>query len=164
MTDPVASLLLTTYKTQFGLHVGLTRVSDRSGGVSRQFPAVVSDASPGRRDLMMVLGLALALGITLGLLTNVTIPATLLTYLGVAVLAAIDSCLGGVRASLEETFDDKMFISGFITNTLMAAFIVFVGDRIGVRELYLAAVVAFGIRLFDNLGTTRRLLFSRWGW
>ena len=112
----------------------------------------------------MVLVLALALGVTLGLLTNITIPASSLTYLGVAVLAAIDSCLGGVRASLEQTFDDKVFVSGFITNTLMAAFIVFVGDRIGVSELYLAAVVAFGIRLFENLGVVRRLLFSRWGW
>jgi len=112
----------------------------------------------------MVLGLALALGIALGLLTDIAIPAPLITYLGVSVLAAIDSCFGGIRASLERTFDDKVFVSGFITNTLMAAFIVFVGDRIGVRELYLAAVVAFGIRLFDNLGTVRRLLFSRWGW
>lgn len=113
---------------------------------------------------MTVLGLAFVLGITLGLLTDIAIPAALITYLGVSVLAAIDSCLGGVRASLERTFDDKVFISGFITNTLMAAFIVFVGDRIGVRELYLAAVVAFGIRLFENLGAVRRLMFSRWGW
>lgn len=113
---------------------------------------------------MMMLVLALALGVTLGLLTNIAIPVSVLTYLGVAVLAAIDACLGGVRASLEHTFDDKEFVSGFITNTLMAAFIVFVGDRIGVPELYLAAVVAFGIRLFENLGPVRRLLFSRWGW
>ena len=113
---------------------------------------------------MFVLVLALALGIALGLLTNVSIPAALLTYLGVAVLAAMDACLGGVKAALEQTFDDKAFVSGFITNTLMAAFIVFVGDRIGVRELYLAAVVAFGVRLFDNLATVRNLLFHRWGW
>lgn len=113
---------------------------------------------------MMVLVLALALGVTLGLLTKLSVPVALLTYLGVAVLAALDSCLGGVRASLEQSFDDRTFLSGFVTNTLMAAFIVFVGDRIGVRELYLAAVVAFGVRMFDNLGTIRQLLFKRWGW
>ncbi len=113
---------------------------------------------------MLMLFLALALGITLGLLMNISVPVFLLTYLGVAVLAAIDACLGGIKAALEETFDDKAFVSGFITNTLMAAFIVFVGDRIGVRELYLAAVVAFGVRVFDNLGTVRTLLFRRWGW
>jgi small basic protein len=113
---------------------------------------------------MLVLALALALGVALGLLTDISVPPSVLTYLGVAVLAAIDSCLGGVRAALEETFDDKVFVFGFLTNTLLAAFIVFIGDRIGVRELYLAAVVAFGIRLFDNLGIVRRLFFARWGW
>lgn len=113
---------------------------------------------------MLVLALALALGVTLGLLTNVSVPVAWLTYLGVAVLAALDACFGGVKASLEGSFDDKVFVSGFVTNALMAAFIVFVGDRIGVRELYLAAVVAFGMRIFGNLGDVRRLLFSRWGW
>lgn len=113
---------------------------------------------------MLALVLALALGVAVGLLTNVSVPAAWLTYLGVAVLAAIDACLGGIKASLERTFDDKVFVSGFLTNTLMAAFIVFVGDRVGVRELYLAAVVAFGLRIFENLGTVRRLLFQRWGW
>lgn len=113
---------------------------------------------------MLLLALALLLGIAVGLFTNVSVPVWMLTYLGVAVLAAIDACLGGVKASLEQTFDDHIFVSGFLTNTLMAGFIVFVGDRIGVRELYLAPVVAFGLRVFDNLGTVRRLLFRRWGW
>lgn len=112
----------------------------------------------------MVLLLALALGMTLGLLTNLSVPVALLTYLGVAVLAALDSCLGGVRASLERSFDDRAFVTGFLTNTLMAALIVFIGERIGVRELYLAAVVAFGVRMFDNLGAVRRLILERLGW
>jgi small basic protein len=113
---------------------------------------------------MMVLALALALGVAVGLLTDVAIPALYLTYLGVAVLAGIDACLGGVKASLEGTFDDRQFLFGFIANVLMAAFIVFVGDRIGVRELYLAAVVAFGVRMFGNLATVRQLVFKRRGW
>ncbi len=113
---------------------------------------------------MLVLVLALALGVTLGLLMNISVPVGLLTYVGVIVLAAIDSCLGGVKAALEHSFNDKEFISGFLTNTLMAAFIVFIGDRIGVEELYLAAVVAFGLRIFDNLGTVRQLVFKRQGW
>ncbi len=113
---------------------------------------------------MIVLLMALALGVALGLLVEVAIPAAYLTYLGVAILAALDSCLGGVRASLEETFDDRIFVVGFVVNTLMAAFIVFVGDRIGVHELYLAAVVAFGVRVFSNLGAIRHLSFKKRGW
>ena len=113
---------------------------------------------------MLALVLALALGIALGLLMNISVPIGMLTYVGVIVLAAIDSSLGGVKAALEQSFDDKAFIAGFLTNTLMAAFIVFVGDRIGVQELYLAAVVAFGMRIFDNLGSVRVLIFKRRGW
>jgi len=103
-------------------------------------------------------------GVALGLVVNVSIPPNLLTYLGVAVLAAMDSSLGGIKASLEETFEDKAFILGFVTNVLLAGLIVFLGERIGVRELYLAAVVAFGVRLFDNLGAVRHLMFLRKGW
>jgi small basic protein len=113
---------------------------------------------------VFVLILALAVGVLAGLLLRIGVPVALLTYLGVAVLAALDSCLGGVRAALERTFSDRVFVFGFITNTLMAAFIVFVGERIGVRELYLAAVVAFGVRLFNNLGIVRRLMFQRRNW
>lgn len=113
---------------------------------------------------MSILALALVVGVAVGLLTNIAIPAAYLTYLGVAVLAGIDACLGGVKASLEGTFDDRQFLFGFLGNVLMAAFIVFVGDRIGVRELYLAAVVAFGVRAFGNLGTVRQLVFKRRGW
>ena len=37
-------------------------------------------------------------------------------------------------------------------------------QELGVQELYLAAVVAFGLRIFDNLGSVRVLLFKRQGW
>lgn len=113
---------------------------------------------------MLVLVLALALGIALGLLTRIGVPVGWLPYVGVVVLAALDSAIGGVKNALERTFDDRAFLFGFITNTLMAGFIVLLGDRIGVRELYLAAVVAFGVRMFDNLGTVRKLFFERRGW
>jgi small basic protein len=113
---------------------------------------------------MLVLVLALALGVTLGLLTDIGVPPSMLTYAGVAVLAALVSCISGVRSSLEETFTDRAFVFGFITNTLMAGFIVFIGDRIGVKELYLAAVVAFGVRVFDNLGVVRSTMYRRRGW
>lgn len=46
----------------------------------------------------------------------------------------------------------------------MAALIVYIGDRIGVSELYLAAVVAFGVRLFNNLAIIRRIFFQKKRW
>jgi small basic protein len=113
---------------------------------------------------VIILVIALAIGVLIGLVTNVAVPQEVLTYLGVAVLAALDSCFGGVRASLEGDFDDRVFLVGFVANTLVAALIVFLGDSIGVPELYLAAVVAFGVRLFNNLGAIRHLALKKVGW
>lgn len=113
---------------------------------------------------MFLLALALAVGIGFGLLTNVTVPALLLNYLAVMVLAALDACLGGVRAGLEHTFSDRRFIGGFIFNLVMAAFIVFLGDSVGLRELYLAAAIPFVIRMSANLAVIRDLVFERRGW
>jgi small basic protein len=63
--------------------------------------------------------------------------------------------LGAARAHLEGQYDNKVFISGFCVNALLAGVLTFVGDRLGV-EIYYAAIVAFGVRLFDNLAIIRR--------
>lgn len=105
----------------------------------------------------------LVAGVLLGLYLKIPIPADMVKYLGISVLAALDSAVGGLRASLEHKFNDKLFITGFFSNMLMAAFIVFMGDRLGV-DLYLAAVVAFGVRLFQNLALVRRFYFQQRHW
>jgi small basic protein len=46
-------------------------------------------------------------------------------------------------------------MTGLLANALLAGLLTFIGDRLGV-ELYLAAIVAFGVRLFDNLARIRR--------
>jgi small basic protein len=101
----------------------------------------------------------LFLGILGGYLIRYDVPPEYARYLSVAVLAALDSTLGGVRALLERTFNDRLFITGFLSNTILAAVITFFGDRLGVN-LYLAAVIAFGVRLFQNLAIIRRLVFK----
>lgn len=83
------------------------------------------------------------------------IPPIVARYLAVSLLAGIDTALGGLRASLEHQFDTAIFVSGFIGNAILAAGMVYVGDVLGI-ELYLAAVVALGIRVFNNLGAIRR--------
>lgn len=103
---------------------------------------------------------ALLLGIVIGLNVPLPIPQIYGKYLGIAILAAMDSVFGGIRAGMEESFDNAIFLSGFIGNTLLAAGLVFIGDRLGV-ELYTAAVVAFGVRLFQNLAVIRRRLIKK---
>ena len=103
---------------------------------------------------------ALLLGLALGFITKASVPAHLAPYTAVALLAAFDSVLGGFRAALDGVFDDVIFVSGLLSNALLAALLAFVGDRIGIN-LYLAALVAFGVRIFQNLAILRRILLTR---
>lgn len=101
--------------------------------------------------------IGLLIGVIAGYLTGIQVPPEYARYLSIAVLAALDSSLGGVRALLERTFDDRLFMTGFVFNTVLAALITFLGDRLGVN-LYLAAIIAFGVRLFQNAAIIRRLI------
>jgi small basic protein len=102
----------------------------------------------------------LAVGIVVGVFAPVSIPHSLAKYTAVAILAALDTGLGGIRAGLENRFDLAAFISGFTFNSLLAAALTYLGDMLGI-DLYLAAVVVFGVRLFDNLAIVRRLVMNR---
>jgi small basic protein len=104
--------------------------------------------------------LGLILGLAMGYVSPFDIPLGYAKYLSVGVLAALDSVLGGIRASQEENFDMQVFLTGFFTNMLLAAILAYIGDRIGM-DLYLAAVVVFGTRLFQNLAVIRRHLMKK---
>lgn len=104
--------------------------------------------------------LGLILGLAIGWFSPFTVPVEYSKYLSVAILAALDSVLGGLRAAQEEHFDSTVFLTGFFTNILLAGLLAYIGDRIGV-DLYLAAVVAFGVRLFNNLAIIRRHLLRK---
>ncbi|MDI6812947.1 MAG: small basic family protein [Desulfitobacteriaceae bacterium] len=99
--------------------------------------------------------LGLILGLAIGYVSPFSVPINYAKYLSVAILAALDSVLGGIRAAQEDHFDSTVFLTGFFSNILLAGILAYVGDRIGV-DLYLAAVVAFGVRLFQNLAIIRR--------
>jgi len=92
-------------------------------------------------------------------LSHITVPLSYAPYLSVAILAALDSIMGGVRAGLEKKFNNSVFLSGFFVNSLAAALLAWIGDLLGVA-LYLAAVVAFGVRIFQNLSLIRRILLQ----
>lgn len=106
---------------------------------------------------MVVAILGVAVGLYLGFKLPVTFPPVYARYLSIAVLATLDSAFGGIRASLQNRFDNTIFVTGFFSNAILAAGFTYLGDRIGV-ELYNAAVFALGFRIFQNLGLTRFLL------
>ncbi|UTR10966.1 small basic family protein [Evansella sp. LMS18] len=105
--------------------------------------------------------MGLLIGILLGLFTEFRVPDQYSSYLSIAVLAALDTLIGGIRAHLEDVFEDKVFLTGFFTNILLAAGLAFLGVHLGV-DLYLAAVFAFGVRLFHNIALIRRILLNKW--
>ena len=110
-------------------------------------------------------GVALALaGLAVGALVGLNVPMVLpqayAQYLGLGVLAALDSVFGGIRAALENHYDNNIFVTGFFSNILLAAGLAYLGTKLGV-PLSTAAVVAFGVRLFQNLAIIRRHLLKK---
>jgi small basic protein len=106
--------------------------------------------------------LGLILGFVLGYVFPVIIPVAYAKLFSVALLASLDSVFGGLRAAINGNFDNTVFISGFFTNALLAAFLVFVGDRLGI-DLYYVALLTFGFRIFKNLAILRRHLLKKHG-
>ncbi len=104
--------------------------------------------------------LGLLIGLLIGTVLNIPIPGVWAKYLSIAVLAALDSAFGGIKSIFEEKFNATILLTGFFTNALMAALLAYLGDQLGV-DLYLAAVFAFGVRLFQNLAIIRRELLDK---
>ncbi|MEN6415211.1 MAG: small basic family protein [Armatimonadota bacterium] len=97
-------------------------------------------------------------GLALGFLVYwlpIRVPSDYAAYLSLATLAGLDSIFGGIRAGIEGKFHDDIFISGFVVNTILAAMLAYLGDQIGL-DLFLAAVVVLGWRVFLNLSLIRR--------
>lgn len=108
----------------------------------------------------MIAALGLLLGIVLGVFLNPDVPAGLEPYLPIAVVAALDAVFGALRAYLDGIFDDKVFVVSFISNVVVAAGIVFLGDQLGVGgQLSTGVVVVLGIRIFSNVAAIRRHIF-----
>ncbi|HHW49677.1 MAG TPA: small basic family protein [Clostridiaceae bacterium] len=105
--------------------------------------------------------LGLIIGILIGVFfIPVNIPQQYSNYVAVAILAALDSVFGGIAASLQGNFEMKVFLSGFFGNAALAAGLAYIGDQLGI-QIYLAAIFAFGNRLFLNFATIRRIILNK---
>ena len=108
----------------------------------------------------MIAALGLLLGVVLGLWLQPSVPPALVPYLPIAVVAALDAVFGGLRALLDGIFDDKVFVVSFLSNVVIAAAIVFLGDKLGVGgQLSTGVIVVLGIRIFSNVAAIRRHVF-----
>lgn len=110
--------------------------------------------------MMPVLGLIV--GILIGMfLIPVSIPPQYSNYVAVAILAALDSVFGAISATMQGKFNMTIFLSGFFGNALLAAILAYIGDQLGI-QIYLAAIFAFGNRLFLNFAIIRRCILNKY--
>ena len=109
--------------------------------------------------MLWILG-GLALGVVIGYYIPFTYPMDYSLYMSVAILAALDSIFGAVKSTFEGIYDNLIFLTGFIGNSLLAILLTYIGDRLGI-PLYYVAILVFGSRLFDNLSIIRRHIILR---
>lgn len=112
----------------------------------------------GGNTMIAVIGLLI--GVVVGLTWQINIPDKFSPYISVAILACLDSVFGALRAALSKNFRADIFISGFFGNAVLAALLAYLGDKLSV-PIYLAAVIVFGGRIFDNFAITRRLMLEK---
>ena len=103
----------------------------------------------------------LVLGIVVGLILEPTVPAWFEPYLPVAIIAALDAVVGAVRALFDGVFRDRVFVISFLSNVVVAAVIVWIGDLLGVgSQMSTGVVVVLTMRIFSNAAAIRRHLFK----
>ena len=99
------------------------------------------------------------IGVAFALAKNVHYYGASAHYMAVACLAGLDTVLGGIRSGYERKFQNDVFITGFITNTIIAFAIAMLGDRIGI-DLFVVVALVMGMRIFNNLSLIRRYLLQ----
>lgn len=109
---------------------------------------------------MIIAILGMLLGIFIGFILPFSFTTAYSLYVSIAILASVDSVFGAIRSSMQDQFEPVIFITGFVSNAILAAALAYIGDHLGV-PLYYAAIFAFGVRLFNNLAIIRRILIER---
>lgn len=104
--------------------------------------------------------IGLALGLIVGFGMPITLPQEYTKLLSVALMAVFDSVLGGLRAAKQGHYDNKIFISGFFVNALLAMLFCYAGEMLGI-DLYFVGILVFGMRIFQNIAIIRRLYLGK---
>lgn len=108
----------------------------------------------------MIIFIGLIIGTIVGLFWNIDIPVKFSPYISVAIFACLDSVFGAIKATIDKKFRADVFISGFFGNAVLAAALTYLGDKLGM-PIYLAAIIVFGERIFNNFASVRRLLLEK---
>ena len=108
--------------------------------------------------------IAIVIGCILGAVIGIyapMVPYTYSGYLAIAIIAALDSVFGGIAATLNKNFNLKIFVTGFFGNAILSILLTYLGQKLNV-DIYLAAIVVFVGRMFNNLAIIRRYYLNVW--
>ena len=108
--------------------------------------------------------LAICIGCILGAIIGINlpiIPYTYSSYLAISIVAALDSVLGGILATLKGNFDFKTFVTGFFENAILSILLTYLGEKLNV-DIYIGAIVVFVWRMFNNLTMIRIHYVEKW--
>lgn len=108
--------------------------------------------------------ISIVIGCIIGALIGMNSPVisyTYSSYLSIAIVAALDTVFGGIASIVKGNFDLKIFLSGFFGNSILAIALTYLGEKLNV-DIYLAAIVVFVGRMFNNLGIIRRYYIDKW--
>ena len=108
----------------------------------------------------MLVVVSVVIGALLAFAIDWYIPVSLTSYVAIIILAAFDSIFGAFKALLDKKFDYTIFVTGLLGNSLIAVFLMYTGKRLG-ADLYLAAVLVFGTRMFHNFAVIRRFYIEK---
>lgn len=101
----------------------------------------------------------LAVGVLLGLLLPMKVPESLLIYTGVALLALLAAGVRGLRERACGRFDMTRFLWGLLADVAAAVALTWLGEAMGL-PFYLAPMVFFGGKMFQNFGEIREELLT----
>jgi len=104
--------------------------------------------------------IGLILGIILGMILPFNIAPEYSRYTAVAILAILDSIMGAIRAQVTGEYNTVNFITGLLFYGILAAFFVYLGDKLNLN-LYLGIIVVFMFRIMQNIGVIRRFYFGK---
>lgn len=98
------------------------------------------------------------LGIIFGFVMPM-IPYAYTKYTAIAIMAALDSIIGAINSQIQNKYSMSIFITGFFSNMFIAIAFTMVGESLGV-DIFVAAIVVFIFRIFNNLSAIRREILS----
>ena len=110
---------------------------------------------------MLYIIIAVLTGVLLGILIPYNLSSSMVSYVAVAIIAALDSVFGGLLANFNKKFNISVFMIGLTSNAVLAIFLTVLGNVLGINMMF-AVIVVFGVRMFNNMAAVRRLTIDKY--